>query len=129
MGKQDELDKLTKSIMDADISLKTIEAKVILLEKEIISLEPRKLELETNIEFHKKAEIIPIAQEYKRTKTELNKIKARLALIKPDYKKSVQACKDIVKIIEKFKRDQNALLNIGENNVLRPAFGAKNGKK
>lgn len=127
MGLLDEKDKLKRAIDDAEIRLKSIEANVEQLGKEIDVLSPRKNELEQNIEFHKKDDVIPIAQEYKKSKDELAKTKARLKLIVPDLAKSKQAAKDVLEIIEKFKKDYAKLSESNDNNVLRPNFGGKRG--
>lgn len=129
MSKIAELDKLDKALKDADIRLKSIQSAIEQIDKEIAVLSPRKTELEQNIEFHKKEGIIPLAHEYGKTKNELFKTKARLALITSDQKKAIQAVKDIQLIIEKFKKDHYELLKTSENNVLRVLFGVNRGKK
>ena len=128
MGLLDEKDKLKRAIDDAEIRLKSIEANVEQLGKEIDVLSHRKNELEQNIEFHKKDDVISIAQEYKKSKDELAKTKARLKLIVPDLAKSKQAVKDVAEIINKFKKDHMELSKTNEDNVLRPIFGGKRGQ-
>jgi septal ring factor EnvC (AmiA/AmiB activator) len=128
VSKIEELDKLDKAIKDADIRLKSIQSAIEQIDKEISVLGPRKTELEQNIQFHKKQDTIPIAHEYKKSKSELSKIKARLILINADRGRAKQACIDIEQIIEKFKRDHLELIKTSENNVLRPIFGGKHGK-
>ena len=129
MGLMDELDRLDKAIKNSDISLKAILINIEKIDNEIAILAPRKLELQQNIEFHKKSGTIPIAHEFKNARTELSKTTARLILLTSDRKKSYQACKDIEEIMEKFKRDHIKLLKTSENNVLRVLFGVKRGKK
>jgi hypothetical protein len=129
VNKIEENDKLSRAIADCEIKLKSIQANIEQIDKEINALTPRKAELEQNIEFHKKASTVPIIKEHRNTKSELSKIKARLILITSDRKKSLDACKQIEEIIEKLKRDQAALLQTNENNVVRGLFGAKRGKK
>lgn len=129
MSKIEELDKLDRAIKDAEVNLKSIQTKTEIIAKEIAVLGPRKNELEQNIQFHKRAGSIPIAHEYRKAKLELGKVKGRLALITLDHTKSLQAIKDVAEIIEKFKRDYNALSKTSENNVLQGSFGDKRGKK
>ena len=129
VNKIEELDKLEREIRNSEISLKSIQSAIEKTDKEISVLSPRKTELEQNIEIHKKHGTIPIAHEYKKTKAELAKTTARLILITADRAKADQACKDIEKIIEKFKRDHSELLKVSENNILRVMFGGKRGKK
>ena len=101
MSKIEELDKLERAIRDSEISLKSIQSKIEEMDKEIAVLSPRKTELEQNLEFHKKANTVPIAHEYKKAKTELSKTKARLILITADRKKAYLASQDVEIIIEK----------------------------
>lgn len=129
MSKIDELDKLDRAIKDAEIRLKSIQTNVEQIGKEISILDPRKNELEQNIEFHKKGDAAPIIGEYRKAKAELSKVKARLILINADFKRATQACQDIEEIIEKFKRDYEDLIKTSENNVLKVLFGGPNGKK
>jgi chromosome segregation ATPase len=128
MGSMDELDKIKKAIDDAQIRFKSIESAIEQIDKEIAILAPRKLELETNIEFHKKENTIPIVNEHRKTKAELSKTTARLILIMADRKRAAQACNDVRDIIEKMRKDHEELLRNSENNVLRGRFGAKRGK-
>lgn len=129
MSKIEQLDKLDREIKNAEISLKSIRLNVEQIDKEISVLSPRKNELEQNIEFHKKADTVPIAHEYKKVKAELAKIKARLILISSDQKRAIQACKDIEQVIDRFKREHLELIKTSENNVLKPIFGGKRGQK
>jgi predicted nucleic acid-binding Zn-ribbon protein len=129
VNKIEELDKLDRAIKDAEIRLKSIQLAVEQIDKEISVLGPRKLELEQNIEFHKKPKSVPLAQEYKKAKTELSKIKSRLTLITTDRGKAKDACEDVKAIIEKFKRDYQKLLETSENNIVKGTFGGKRGKK
>lgn len=129
MGRLDECDKLDKYLKDADIKLKSILANIEKIDKEISVLGPRKNELEQNLEFHKKEGTIPIAQEYKAAKAELSKVTARLIMLNSDRKKSDQACADIELIMDKYRRELIKLMKVDDNNVLRPKFGAKNGKE
>jgi chromosome segregation ATPase len=129
VSKADELDKLDKAIKNAEISLKSIKTTIEQLGKEIAILAPRKNELEQNLEFHKKAEIVPIAHEYKKAKSELSKTKNRLAMITSDQKKAMEACKDIEEIIAKFRSDYIKLIKTSENNILTPNFGGSRGKR
>jgi CII-binding regulator of phage lambda lysogenization HflD len=129
VGKIEEIDKLTRALADADIKLKSIIANIEKIDKEISVLGPRKNELQQNLEFLKSSGTIPIAHEYKNAKLELSKTIARLILISSDLKKSNQACSDVERIIDKFKRDLAKLSKIDDNNVLRPIFGAKHGKE
>ena len=128
-SKQEELDKLQRAIRDSEISLKSVESNIEQLDREINALTPRKAELQRNLDFHKRSETIPIAHEYKKTKSELSKVKARLSMITLDRNRASQAVKDIAVIIEKFKKNYEDLLKTSENNVLRVLFGASRGKK
>jgi predicted nucleic acid-binding Zn-ribbon protein len=129
VNKNEELDRLKRAIMDSEIRLKSVQSNIEQIDKEIDVLRPRQAELERNIEFHKKSNTVPLAQEYKKAKVELSKTKARLILITSDRKKSDDACKQIQQVIEKLKRDHLDLIATSDNNVLRVLFGAKRGKK
>jgi len=129
MNHLEEADRIDKAIKDAQIRLKSIETNLEQIDKEINILAPRKIELETNLEFHKKSGTIPIAHEYKKSKAELSKVKGRLIFITSERKKTYDACKQVGEVIDKLKRDQTELLRKSEDNVLRVVFGGKSGKR
>ena len=129
MSKIEDLDKLDRAIKDAEIRLKSIQTAIENISKEISTLAPRKLELEQNIEFHKKVGVIPIAHEHGKVKSELSKVSSRLSAITNDQKKAIQACIDVEFIIQKFKKDYAELVKTSHNNVLWGLFGVKRGKK
>ncbi|HEY5234907.1 MAG TPA: hypothetical protein VIJ14_01915, partial [Rhabdochlamydiaceae bacterium] len=91
MNRMEQSDKLLKAIADADIRLKSIQAAIEGIDKEISVLAPRKSELEKNLEFHKKSGTVPLAHEYKKSKAEFTKIKTRLNLITSDRLKAIDA--------------------------------------
>lgn len=129
MSRIQELDKLDRALKDAEIRLKSIKTAIENIDKEIGVLTPKKTELEKNIEFLKKQDTIPLAHEYRKSKAELSKIKTRLSMITLDKTKSAQACVDVERIIEKFKKDYQKLVLTNENNILKGNFGGKNGKR
>lgn len=129
MGRIDDIDKLDRAIKDAEISLKSIFNNIEKIDNEINILAPRKNELEKNIEFHKKSGVVPIAQEFKKSKAELSKVKVRLTMLTSDRNKANAASKEIEKIIEKYKTDHAELSKVSENNVLTGNFGGKRGKR
>jgi chromosome segregation ATPase len=129
MGLTTDLDKLSRAIKDADISLFSVKARIEQLDKEIAILAPRKNELEQNIEFLKKQDTIPLAQEFKKSKAELAKTSSRLNIIVSERVKVYQASLDIEMAIAKFKRDHDQLIIGSENNILKIDFGGKRGKR
>lgn len=129
MNRREQLDQLDRSIKDAEIRLKSIQTTIEGIDKEIAILQPRKNELEQNIEFLKKKDTIPIAQEYKKSKLELIKTKTRLTAIAGDRCKADDACCQIEEIIEKFKRDYARLIISSDDNILEGKFGVRRGKK
>lgn len=129
MTKTEELDQLTKAIKDAETSQKSIQTSIDQNVKEINILNQKKLELEENLEFHRRAGIIPIAQEYGKSKRELDKIVNRLGLITDNHKKAVHGLSSVQEIIVKLKRDYVKMLNSSENNVVHGLFGVNRGKK
>lgn len=129
MNRAEELDKTDKAIKDAEKTSQSIRTNIDNISKEIAILTQQKAELQENLEFHKRAGIIPIAHEYGKTKKELTKVVNRLNLIISDHTKAVHGLDSTQEIIVKLKRDYMRLLNSNEDNVVRGLFGAKRGKK
>ena len=127
MSNLQELDKLDRAIKDAEFRLKSIEANIVKVEHEINVLIPFQQQLELNIDFLKKSEVIPIALEFKKARQELTRTKARIGALNSDLSRSSQACSEIVKIIEKFRKDFKKLSEVSSNNILKGKFGGRNG--
>lgn len=129
MNQIEQLDAIDRAIKDAELRLKSIEEAVEKIDKEISILAPRKNELEQNLEFHKNPNVIPIAHEYKKSKAELSKIKARLILLSSDQKRVNHSHDETKKAIEKLKKNYSEISSASQNNVLKVLFGALRGKK
>lgn len=127
MGNLQEIDKLDRAVKDAEIRLKSIRHNLEKIDHEITVLEPLQRELEENIEFLKKTGTIPMAQEFKKTKQELAKTKARLVLLLADRPKVSGACDEIERIIQKFRKDIQDLILSDDKKVLKFKRGNKNG--
>jgi len=129
VNRAEQLDQLDKTIKNAELSLKSIQNNIDQLLKEINILNPQKIELEHNLQFHKRVGVIPIAHEYGKSKRALTQITNRLNLITTDHTNCVQAFNHVQEIIQKFKKEYRELLFSKEDNVIRALFGAKRGKK
>lgn len=127
MSKIEQLDKLEKTLKDAEIHLKSIESTMEKIDKELVALGARKNELENNIAFHKKQSTIPLVNEHRKSKTELSKITTRFNLVTADKLAAIRALAGTKEVIEKFKKAYSEIYN--QNNVVPGIFGAKNEKK
>jgi hypothetical protein len=129
VSKASDLLELEKCIKESELTYKSIQTNIDQQIKEIHTLTKQRVLLEGNLEFHKRAGIIPIAHEYGKTKKELTKVINRLTLVTDDHKKAVKGLSNLCEIIDKFKRDHAELSNSNDNNVVRALFGARRGKK
>lgn len=127
MGNLQEIDKLDRAMKDAEIRLKSIRHNLEKIDHEITVLEPLQKELEENIEFLKRTGTIPMAQEFRKTKQELAKTKARLGLLLVDRPKVSNACDEVESIIHKFRKDIQDLILSDDKKVLKFQRGNKNG--
>jgi chromosome segregation ATPase len=129
MSQAEELDKIERALKDAELKIKSVEANLEKLDNEVETLTPLKSELHKNIEFHKKDGIIPLAHEYRKTRSELSKTTARLILLNSERSKTAEALRTIQEVIEKLKSEQVKVLNAYETNVLSVIFGGRRRKK
>jgi chromosome segregation ATPase len=125
MSKQVELEKHDRAIKDANVRSSTVKMNMEILDREIASLDQAELDLEENISVLKQQKIVAMADQYKKAKEELKKVRTRLIASKnerEDYRKALdhvnQVIQQSVDAIEKIKRD-------GDNNVLHANFGKK----
>ena len=128
MTKTQQIDQLDRAIRDSDIRLYSVKSNIDNISKEVEGLSIRKNELEQNLDFLKQEDTIPLAQVYKKVKSELAKINSRLNIITSDRAKAQNAATEIEYIIAKLKRDHAALIISSENNILKGNFGGRRGK-
>ena len=128
MSRNEELDKIDRTIKDLEIRLSAIKNSVGQIEKELSVLNPKKLELEQNIRFQKKMGTVPIAHEYKKAKAELSRNTARLILIASEQAKATAVVKQIEQMIDKLRKDYYNLVVDSQNNVIQVKFGGDRGK-
>lgn len=129
MNKNEQLDKIDRTIKDLEIRLSGIRTSLGQIENELSVLSPKKTELEQNLRFQKKEGTIPIAHEYKKIKIEFSRVSARLILITTEQKKATNVLAQIETHITKLKNDQIKLIKSFENNVLQVTFGGNRGKE
>jgi chromosome segregation ATPase len=125
MSKQIELENLDRAIRDGNIRAQTVKTNMEILSREIESLDQAEIALEENLKFLKQQKIIAIAEEFKKIKDELARVRVRLITSKnerADYQKSLdhtnQTIQWSIEAIDKIKRN-------GDNNVLHANFGKK----
>jgi len=84
VGKLEELAKLDRSIKDCEVRLKTFEANVNTLKKEVDFLVNLEKQLSENITYLKKIKVIALAKDYKDAREDLKKTKIRILQLKSD---------------------------------------------
>jgi chromosome segregation ATPase len=121
---QVELEKADRIIKDTEIKLNTIKSSLTVVDNELQQLILLETELEDNLKFLKKKNIIALAQEYKKAKEDLNKTKNRLAMLRIDSGNMKRALRDCEVFLQKAKESYVKLLK-GKDNVIRGKFGSK----
>lgn len=120
-----DLETADRMVKDAEIRFKTYKTQLENLEREVAHLTFADARLSRNIAYLKKRGIIASASEYRKIKTELEQIKAKLSVLKIDrdvcseyYLNSEQ---ELYHAKEHYAR---TLKSLG-NNVIRGNFGKK----
>jgi chromosome segregation ATPase len=119
-----ELEKADRIVRDTEIKLRTIKTALDGIEGEIQQLTTLENELEENLKFLKKKNIIALAQEYRKAKEDLTKTKNRLAMLRIDSSNVGRALGDCQAYLQKAKEAYAKLLK-GNDNVIRGNFGRK----
>lgn len=128
MGKQADIDKLTNAVRDAEAQLKVFKHNLGILDREIAQLNAVEAQLDENIKFLRKKNIVALAKEYKAAKDDMNKTKNRLAMLRIDRSNIDRATSDIDSFVNKTKEELTKLLN-APSNVLYGLFRRKNGQE
>lgn len=127
MSKKDELEKADRAIKDAEQRLRAVKNSLEAIEKEVDILSTLETQLEANVKFLKKKNIIALAAEYKKAREDLIKTKTRLGLIKTDREKIRNIYHEIELAIFKAKQSYDENIKESENNVIRGKFGRQDG--
>lgn len=125
MGKQEELERLDRTLKDCDVRLRTVKMNIDSLTKEIDTLADLETQLEQNVKCLKKKNIIAIATEFKKAKEDLAKTRIRSIALKNDREQFKKASDEVEWTIKKSKEELEKIQKIGDNNVLRGKFGRK----
>jgi hypothetical protein len=120
-----DIQKLDRYIKDCEIRLSTFKVNATTIKKEIDFLMKVEEQLQGNITFLKKIKIVTLAEEYKKAKEDLKRIKTKLTQLKSDEIINERAQKEILFLIEKNKEAYDKLIRQDENNVLQGKFGRK----
>ena len=129
MNKPEEISRLNRALIDAEVKIKTIFSNIEALSKEIKILCDAENSLEENLKCLKKNKIIAVAQEFKKSKEELKKIKSRIAMLTNDKTHFVKVSVDTQDFIDKTKAQITKLHGTEENNVLQFKRGDKDGQE
>ena len=126
MSKSDEIAKLDRAVKDAEIRLRTLVTNVDALTKEIDVLSNQEKVLDDNVKCLKKNKIIAIAQEFKKSKEELAKVRSRITFLTNDRDYYVKSSNDIKDFIKETNKSIEILKSSNSNNVLQ--FRNKDGQ-
>jgi len=128
MDKSEDISKLDRAIKDAEIRIKTILVNIDAIAKEIDLLSNQEKTLEDNIRCLKKSRIIAIAQEFKKSKVELQRIKTKTLSLRNEKEHFTKTTNDMENFIKENKKRLDKLQSNNENNVLQFNRGNKDGQ-
>ena len=123
MGKQDELNKLYRSIKDSEVRMNTFAVNMATIQKEMNFHINTEKQLEENLTYLKSIKVIALATEYKKTKEDMGKTKKRLSDLRNDMASNKKAYRDTEVILKKNKDAYDKLTEASENNVIEGKFG------
>lgn len=125
MGKQEELEKLDRTIKDNEIRRLTVQTNMELLQREVGVLSEVEAQLEENIRCLKKKNIVAMANEYRKAKEDLAKTKARLISLSNDIENFRKATDQVDQSTAKAKEDIEKIKKNADNNILQFSFKRK----
>ena len=117
-----ELDRLERTIKEAEIRLKQIKSSMDVMEKEIDQLTSLEAQLEQNLNFLKKKHVIALAAEFRKAKISLTNTKNRLAFLRIDRENVRRAHADTEMFIFKCQESYVTTMNSSANNVINVDF-------
>lgn len=126
MSKSEDISRLDRVLKDAEIRINTVLTNVEALTKEIDALTNEQRALSENVKCLKKNRIIAVAKEFKKAKSELEKVSARIVMLGNDRDHFLKTTDDMNVFIQKTQKELDKLRSTGNSNVLQ--FRGKDGQ-
>lgn len=127
MSHTEDLKKLDRTIKDAEIRIRTLQASIDAIDKELLNTVALKKTLEENVKCLKTNKVIAIATEYKKVKEELRRIKFRMEALGHDRNNFCSILRDTEALLKKAAKDLQKIKTGGDANVLQFKPGKKDG--
>jgi len=127
VGRTDDLTKIDLAIKETEARLKTLQINIDALDLEIKKFLDFENTLLENVKVLKTRRVIAIAQEFKKSKEELKRVKGRLVVLRNDREHFNKVFKDTDDVLKGMQAQQKKMLTDGENNVL--SFRREDGKE
>ena len=125
MSHTEELKKLDRAIKDSEIRIRTLQIQIGVIEKELLNEVTLQQVLEENVKCLKTNKIIAVANEYKKVKEELKRVKHRIETLTYDKVRFSGILKEVESLLTKSKADFEKMKNTGNENVLQFKPGKK----
>ena len=118
MARDEDIEKLEKTIQDAYTKIITVMSNIEAITKEIELLSNKEKELEENIKCLKKNKVTVIIHEFKKSKQDLKKISAKISILDSDKNHFLKVSKNIEEFIDKAREQIEKIKNSNLNNVV-----------
>lgn len=128
----EELNKASHVLLDAQVRLQTVQAQRLGLEKEIAILIAVEANLEENIRVLKRKRAIVMANEYKKSRTDLGTCRTRMAFLRMDRENVLKVEKHAQGVHERARAEYERLFELlhnPPNNVIQVDFRRKRGQE
>lgn len=128
MNKHQELERASEAVDNTKQDLMSINIRLSAIEREIDVYLLAELQLIENIRILKTNKIIALAEQYKRSKEELETIRQKLALAYSDRSRHEKAVKITQTLLNKAQLHYDIVVKRYENNVVHGLFRRNNGQ-
>lgn len=129
---QDDLNKSSHVLLDAEVRLNTVRVQRQQLEKEIALLTMVEANLEENIRVLKRKRVIVMVNDFKKARSDLSTCRTRRAFLRVDRENCLKVERHAEAIYEKARAEYEQAfdrLHNPPNNVIYGNFGRKDGQQ
>lgn len=129
---QENLNRASHVLLDAEVRLRTISVQIQQLDKEIAILTVVEANLQENIRVMKRKRVTVRVEDYKKARSDLNTARTRRAFLRVDRENSLKAERHAEMLYGKAKEEYDKAydrLKNPPNNVLYVDFGRKDGRQ
>lgn len=110
MDRNDDINRVSQILLDAEVKLRQISNQVAAIEREIATLTVIEANLKENIRWLKKRKIVTVASEYRKVREQLKTAETRKSILNIDKENTLKIQRHTEQVYQKVKEQHDLAL-------------------